>query len=142
MSGVIPALRVVADAAVGLRHELAEMRLGGERGGRCATAALSVALATTVALAVHVEETWWAAISGFMCSQATAPASLQKGVLRIVGTLGGAGLALLLSPWLKQDAIGLSLALFAVSITGVVGLLVSEHGIRLAAWARSPLTWC
>ena len=133
----MPALRVVGDAAVGLRHELAEMRLGGERGARCATASLAVALATTVALAVHVEETWWAAISGFMCSQATAPASLQKGVLRIVGTLGGAGLALLLSPWLKQDAIGLSLALFAVSITGVVGLLVSEHGY---AWLLGAIT--
>jgi uncharacterized membrane protein YccC len=137
MSSVGPALRVVWDAAVGLRHELAEMRLGGERGGRCATTSLAVALATAVALAVHVEETWWAAISGFMCSQATAPASLQKGVLRIVGTLGGAGLALLLSPWLKQDAIGLSLALFAVSVTGVVGLLVSEHGY---SWLLGAIT--
>ncbi len=113
------------------------MRLGGERGGRCAVASLSVALATAIGLAVHVEETLWAAISGFMCSQATAPASLQKGVLRIAGTVGGAGLALLLSPWLKQDVFGLSLALFAVSIVGVVGLLVAEHGY---AWLLGAIT--
>jgi uncharacterized membrane protein YccC len=132
-----PATCILRDAAVGLSQELAEMRLTGGRGSRCAMTAMAVTSATTLALAVHVDEVWWAAISGFVCSQATAPASVQRGILRILGTVGGAGLSMLLSPWFAGDAVALCLALFVVSTTGVLGLLVSGHGY---AWLLGAIT--
>jgi uncharacterized membrane protein YccC len=133
----LPVTRMVQDAAAGLFHEMGEMRLTGRRGSICTAAALAVASATMLALAVHVDEPWWAAISAFMCSQATAPASVQKGILRILGTIGGAGLVMLLSPWLAGDAVAVSLALLVVSTTGVIGQLVSGHGY---AWLLGAIT--
>ena len=67
----------------------------------------------------------------------TAPASLRRGILRIVGTAAGAALALLLSPWLLEDAVALSLVLFVVSTFGVLGMLVSPHGY---AWLLAAVT--
>jgi uncharacterized membrane protein YccC len=131
------AVHVVTDAATGLMHELVEMRLTGQRGRQSASTALSVALATTMALSVHVDDVWWAAISGFMGSQATAPASIQKGVLRIVGTMVGASLAVLFSPWLAGDVVALSLALSVASAAGMLGMLVSSHGY---AWMLGAVT--
>lgn len=138
MSGAsVPATRIVLDAATGLRHELGEMRLTGSRGSRCTAAALAVAAATILALALHVDDVWWASISAFMCSQATAPASVQKGILRIMGTIAGAGLAVLLSPWLAADVVALSLALLVVSTAGILGQLVSRYGY---AWMLGAIT--
>ncbi|HEY4042427.1 MAG TPA: FUSC family protein [Rhodopila sp.] len=128
---------LVQDVVIGLRRELAEMRLTGARGRRCAMAAGAAVLAVSLALALHVEDAWWAAISAFVCSQATAPASVQRGVLRILGTLAGAAMALSLSPWLAGDPIALSLALFLVSAVGVLGLLVSSYGY---AWLLGAVT--
>jgi uncharacterized membrane protein YccC len=131
------AARIMLDAATGLRHELGEMRLTGSRGWRCTAAALAVAAATILALTLHVDDVWWASISGFMCSQATAPASVQKGILRIMGTIAGAGLAVLLSAWLAGDVVGVSLALLIVSTAGVLGQLVSRYGY---AWLLGAIT--
>jgi uncharacterized membrane protein YccC len=138
MSGALaPIIGVVRDAAIAVRHELAEIRLTGERGRRCATTALAVALAVMAALALHLNAAWWAAISAFVCSQATAPASVQRGILRMLGTMAGAGLAVLVSPWLVGDAVALTLALMVASTVGVLGLLVSGHGY---AWLLGAVT--
>jgi uncharacterized membrane protein YccC len=99
--------------------------------------ALAVAVATTVALAVHTDAAWWAAISAFVSTQATAPASLQRGALRIIGTALGAALAFLGSPWLVQDVVALSLVLLVASTLGVLGPLVSAHGY---AWLLGAVT--
>ena len=132
-----PARRIVLDAATGLRHELAEMRPTGQRGSNCTATALAVASATILALACHVDDPWWAATSGFMCSQATAPASVQKGILRILGTIAGASTAMLLSPWLAADVVALSLALTVMSTAGVLGQSVSRYGY---AWLLGAIT--
>jgi uncharacterized membrane protein YccC len=121
----------------GLRDELAELRLVGERGRRCAMMALAVALATTVALAVRVDAPWWAAISAFVSVQASAPASLRRGALRIIGTAIGALIGFLLSPWLIEDQVALSLVLLVVGTLGVLGLQVSSHGY---AWLLGAVT--
>jgi uncharacterized membrane protein YccC len=137
VSGLSEARAVVGDAVTGLGHALMEMRLTGPQGKRSAMTTLAVALAVVVALAARVDATWWAAISAFVCSQATAPASVHRGILRVLGTMGGASLALLLSPWFVNDWIALILLLFAVSTVGVVGLLVSGHGY---AWLLGAVT--
>jgi uncharacterized membrane protein YccC len=129
--------RVVRDVAAALRHELAELHIARERRLQCATTALAVALATIVALAVRADDPWWAAISAFVSTQATAPASIQRGVLRIVGTAAGAAIGVLLSPWLVDDYAALSLILLVVSTAGMLGLLVSGHGY---AWLLGAVT--
>ncbi len=130
-------MQVLERAAEGLYQDLIELTASGPRARRCAMTALAVALAIAAALVLHVDEAWWAAISAFMCSQATAPASVQRGILRILGTIAGACLALLLSPLLQDDTVALSLALFAVSTVGVLGLQVSPFGY---AWLLGAIT--
>jgi len=129
--------RAIREVAVALRQELAELRLIAGRAPQCAMTALAVALATAVALAAHVDSVWWAAISAFVSTRATGPASLQRGILRIAGTAVGAALALLLSPWLVNDQVAPSLALLVTSTWGVAGFLVSRHGY---AWLLGAVT--
>jgi uncharacterized membrane protein YccC len=82
----------------GLRNELAELRLSSTRSQQCAMTALAVALATTIALQLRVDAPWWAAISAFVSVRANAPASVQRGALRIIGTAIGAAFGLWVSP--------------------------------------------
>lgn len=131
------AIRIIREAVEGTYRDLGEVRLTGARGRRCAVTTLAVALAVVVALAVHVDDALWAAISAFVCSQATAPASIQRGVLRILGTLGGAALAVLVSPLLAGDDVALILALLTVSTVGVLGQLVGRYGY---AWLLGAVT--
>ena len=51
MSAAVVAIHIVRDAAAGTYRELAELRLTGDRGRRCAVTTLAVALAVVVALA-------------------------------------------------------------------------------------------
>jgi uncharacterized membrane protein YccC len=132
-----PAGRIVREVAAALRQDLPELKLVRGRARQCAQAAFAVALATTAALVLQLNDAWWAAISAFVCTQATAPASLQRGLLRILGTAIGAGLALLLAPLLAEDTPAITLALFAVSTLGVLGLQVSPHGY---AWLLGAIT--
>jgi len=129
--------RALRELAVALYHELAELRLFAGRAPLCAMTAAAVALATTVALAVRVDSIWWAAISAFVSTRATGPASLQRGALRIAGTAVGAALALLLSPWLVNDDVAMCLVLLVGSTLGVVGYLVSRHGY---SWLLGAVT--
>ncbi len=130
-------VRIVRDTAAGLGRELAEMQVTAGRGPQCTITALAVALAVVSALALGVEDAWWAAISAFVSTRATAPASVERGVLRILGTIAGAVVSLLLSPWLAGDAVSVVLVLFVVSTAGVLGFLVSPYGY---AWLLSAIT--
>jgi uncharacterized membrane protein YgaE (UPF0421/DUF939 family) len=125
------------DVFVALSEELAELRLIGDRGRQCAMTALAVALAATIALALRVDAVWWAAISAFVSVQTSAPASLRRGILRIVGTAIGAVIGFLMSPLLVEDSVAVSLVLLVVSTGGVLGLLVSPRGY---AWLLGAVT--
>jgi uncharacterized membrane protein YccC len=128
MSALPEAFALARDAAEGLRHELSEIKPTGPRSRQNAATALSVGLGVVLALWLHVDSAWWAAISAFVSSQTNAPASVHRGILRILGTSLGAGVTVLLAPWLGEDTVALSLALFAASALGVLGFLVSGHG--------------
>ncbi len=138
MSGIAtPAGRAAWTAAAALRQDLAELRLVGGRAPFCAMAALAVAISVVAALAADMQDVWWAAISGFISTQTTAPASLQRGLLRILGTAAGAAFAVLLCPWLVEDQVALCLVLLVASTAGVLGLSVSPHGY---AWLLAGIT--
>ena len=135
LTATTPVRRIVRDAATALRHEIAELNLLRERGPQCTQTASAVALATTMALAVHVEAAWWAAISAFVCTQATAPASVQRGLLRIVGTVCGRSPLHWRWPRLADDSVALSPVPSAVSTLGVLGLQPAATATP-GCWAR------
>jgi uncharacterized membrane protein YccC len=72
-----------------------------------------------------------------MCTQATQPQSLQKGGLRIVGTVTGAGLGFVLAPWAAYDPVVTMLLLFAAGALAISGALLSSHGY---AWLLGGIT--
>src|SRR5215468_11514033 len=80
----------VALAGTSLWKELTEIDVAGPRAQQASMAALAVAISVTVASTMHLPDAWWAAISGFISTQATRPASMTKGVLRVIGTVSGA----------------------------------------------------
>ena len=119
---------LAGEASAALRHELAEVDIGSARGEHCTRTALAVALSVIAALVLRVDAPWWAAISAFVSIQASAPSSIERGALRIVGTAIGAAIAVLLSPWLIEDQVVISLALLIASAIAVLGLQVSSYG--------------
>ena len=61
----------------------------------------------------------WAAMSAFVCTQATAPAALRRGLLRIGGTITGAAVAVVLAPWLLYDMVASILVLMLAGFAAV-----------------------
>jgi uncharacterized membrane protein YccC len=118
----------IHDALAALRSEIAELGRPGEKARLCLMASLSVALAVGAALACHLDDPWWAGISGFISVQATRPRSIQRAVLRIVGTAAGATISVVVAPWLAYDHAASCLFLFIVVSLGVLGMMLSPHG--------------
>ncbi len=138
MSAAGEARRALAETLVALGHDLTEMPLRGPRAAVATMSALAVVISVIIACAMHLPDVWWAGISGLMCSQATRPASLRKGVLRIAGTFAGAGMAFLLIPWLAYDEVACCLVLFGAAAAAVLGFSLSAHGY---AWLLCGITF-
>src|SRR5579875_1515865 len=77
-------------------------------------AVLSVLLATFVASAMHLPDVVWAALSGFLVMRGSLADSLARAAERVLGTIAGGLLGLLLARWAAQDIGLLMLVLFAV----------------------------
>jgi uncharacterized membrane protein YccC len=99
---------------------------------------LSVLLAIVFSHAVGAENVGWAAFSGYMVMRSHVFESFQRGVLRIVGTLVGAGVALAVAPLVLPQPLRVSLTLFAV---GSVTLYFAIVGRRAYAWLFTGLTF-
>jgi uncharacterized membrane protein YccC len=142
VSGLLDALRAEFDNIVGIlsavRKDVMAIGLSGPRARLGVMAVFSVAASTTAALTLHLDDVWWAAISGFMSIQATLPASVQKAFLRILGTTAGAIAAVLLTPWLAYDHVAFCAILMIVTTIGVIGVQVSPHGY---AWLFTAITF-
>ena len=83
--------------------------------GFAAQATLSVALAVLFAHALHLSNTWWAAISGYTVMQTSLGASAKRGLHRVLGTMIGAIVGALVGPWLG------GLPWLFVPVLGVIG---------------------
>ena len=66
--------------------------------------AISCWLATVAAFALHLENSWWAAISAWIIGNIDRSALLQKGILRIFGTILGCVIGLQLTGFLVGEA--------------------------------------
>jgi uncharacterized membrane protein YccC len=126
-----------AELARALCAEVAELTLSGPRARQANIAAMAVGTAVILALALRLDDPWWAGISAFICTQATQPQSLQKGALRIVGTVSGAALGFVLVPWAAYDPAATMLLLFAAGALAIAGSLLSSHGY---AWLLGGIT--
>jgi uncharacterized membrane protein YccC len=127
----------VLDHVANIRREVAAVRFTGERARICTATALSVTLAVTLAQFLSFDDVWWAGISGLMASQATRPASIERSILRIAGTVAGAALGCVAMSLFAYDQVALLLVLFVCGTIGVLGMTVSPHGY---AWLFGGLT--
>jgi uncharacterized membrane protein YccC len=128
---------LVGEALSGLWQEAAELDRPGARTRLCVMSALAVALAVLASMALRLDNPWWAGISAYVSIQASSPASLKRGVLRIGGTIAGAAVGFLLAPWLAYDHAACFLFMLALTTMGVFGMMVSAHGV---AWLLAGIT--
>jgi uncharacterized membrane protein YccC len=127
-------LRVIAGA---LATELRSLEPGGPRGTEALASALSVALAALAALLLHSDEPWWAAISAWMVTRSSLPVALSRGAMRIVGSVAGATIAVIILGLFAYDPLPFCLCLFALAFTGLFGFAKSRHGY---AWLIFAVT--
>jgi uncharacterized membrane protein YccC len=80
-----------------LRAELRALSLSGPRARAATRTALAAVLAALTALALHLENPWWAAITAVVIVQAAATATLGRSIERAAGTTIGAGIGYLAS---------------------------------------------
>ena len=127
-------LRVIAGA---LGTELRSLEPGGPRGTEALASALSVALAALAALFLHSDNPWWAAISAWMVTRSSLAVSLSRGGMRIVGSVAGATIAVIILGLFAYDPLPFCLCLFALAFTGLFGFAKSRHGY---AWLIFAVT--
>ena len=128
---------ILHDAWAAMRADLSELGVAGARTTLATAGACAVGLAVLVAVWQRLEMPWWAGISAFIALQATQPASLTRGTLRIAGTLAGAAIGFFLAPWVVYDPVACVLALFAIGTIGTLGSLVARHAY---AWLFASVT--
>ena len=99
---------------------------------------LSVAIAVSAAHAMGLHDAWWAAISAFMVMQSDFGASVYRGVLRVVGTLCGAGIGFAVGPAIGGHPVVFVLLMFVAAWAGLFAALVFKHGY---AWVLTLVTF-
>lgn len=98
----------------------------------------SVMLAIAIAHWIGARMVSWAAFTAFVLMRGTAAETMLRGVLRIAGTMLGAGLALLLVPTAAQS---LPLAMVCAALVGALGLYGMMTARRAYAWLLFGLTF-
>ena len=75
--------------------DLRELTLTGPRANGALRSALTTVVAVLVALTLHLDNPWWAGISGVVLVQSDRAATLARSIDRIIGTVIGAALGYL-----------------------------------------------
>jgi len=98
----------------------------------------SVLLAILFAHLLHDSNVSWAAYSGYMVMRGHAAETMVRGILRIVGTVAGGALALVVTPWLLPVWPVQALALALVGTVSLYGAIAAK---RAYAWLFFGLTF-
>ena len=98
----------------------------------------SVMLAIVLAHGIGARMVGWAAFTALVLMRGTPGETMLRGVLRIVGTALGAGLALLVVPTVAS---ALPLAMLSAALVGAVGLYGMLTARRAYAWLLFGLTF-
>jgi uncharacterized membrane protein YccC len=101
--------------------------------------ALTCWLAAVVALNLHLQNPWWAAISAWVLASADRTALAQKAVLRIFGTVLGCYLGYFLAVELEPSPIGQLLALFLVGFVANYFRTISQYAYAWVVGSVSAL---
>ena len=121
---------MLRDILTALATELRSLEWRGPRGLEATEAAASVTLAVLIALLLHSDEPWWAAITAFMVTRVAPAAAVQRGAMRVLGSIVGAIAALI-----ALSAVRLSVT--AVSAVPVYFRVRRLNRFRdLALWLR------
>ena len=131
---LISALRPIPRALV---RELKSLELRGPRAREAAKRVLSVLVAVATSSVLNLDDLSWAAFSGYMVMRGSVAETFQRGLMRIVGTAGGALLGLLLAPGTANDPLLLMVFLFIVSWIGTFQSLTTNYSY---AWLFFGLT--
>lgn len=126
------------DARPVLRAELRALVTPGPRMADEWACVASVLLAIVLAHAIGATMVAWAAFSAFVLLRSDVAETLVRGVMRIVGTALGSGLALLVVPYAARS---LPLAMVAAALVGAVGLYGMITARRAYAWLLFGLTF-
>jgi uncharacterized membrane protein YccC len=127
-------LRSIPDA---LWREVDDLAQGWDSQREALKAVLSVLLAVTVAMALHLPDIVWAALSGFLVMKSSLGEALPRGLNRMLGTVAGAALGFFVAPWIASSVVLLMLALFVFTWIGVYQGTVSGHSY---AWILFAVT--
>jgi uncharacterized membrane protein YccC len=125
------------EIARALGTEFRSLEPHGPRGTQALAAALSVAVAALAALVLHSDEPWWAAVSAWMVTRSSLAAALSRGVMRIVGSIVGAAIAVIVLGWFVYQPLPFCLCLFLLASVGLFGFAKSHHGY---AWLILAIT--
>src|SRR6201996_8330926 len=124
-------------AIFALGRELASLKPSSARATFAAEAVLSVALSVALANALHLSDTWWAAISGFAVMQTSFASSVQRAAHRIMGTVIGAALGTLAGPWIGDRP---WLFVPALGVIGAVTVYRANGSKAAYAWILGGVT--
>ncbi len=113
------------------------LTLQGPRARLALASALSVGTALTLALWLHIGAPYWAAITGYVCVQASQPASVRRALHRMLGTVCGAIGGLALFSLVAYDRAATMLLLFAAGTLCILGSLLSRYSY---AWLLGGIT--
>jgi len=128
---------LVAPLLASVRAEFQDLTVHGPRARFSFVTGIGVGLAVVLALALRLDQPYWAGISAFVCSQPTRAMLLNKALNRMLGTALGAGAALLMYRFVAFDTAGMLLLLFTAGTLAVLGNLVSAHPY---AWLLGGIT--
>ena len=120
-----------------LASELSLLAFRGPRGLEALEAALSVTLAILAALAMHSDNPWWAGLSAFMVTRASLAVALSRGLMRIVGSVVGAAIGVIVLGLFVYHPLPFCLCLFLVTFIGVFGFAISRFSY---AWLMGSVT--
>ena len=87
----------------------------------------SVLLAIVLGHLVGAQNISWAAFSGFMVMRGHVSESLRRGILRIIGTAGGAAIAVVIFPIVAPNPFALSAALAFIGWCSIYAALTHRH---------------
>jgi len=121
-----------------LGHELRALATPGPRMADEVACVISVLLAIALAQYAGARMVSWAAVSALVLLKSDARETLARGVMRLIGTSAGAGLALLIVPYAAES---MALASLSAAVMGAVGLYGMLTGRRAYAWLLFGLTY-
>lgn len=119
---------------------LAELRLVSLRGGRgklCAQTVAAVVLAVCLADVLHLKERWWVALSAYVLIRADPRVVLRRSMERLMGTVAGAFVGLVLAMLVFPNAWLTIVAFALVSGAGIYCMLGSSYAY---SWVLGTIT--